>query len=68
MDTSDGAGLALKEHSKIEKRNDDGELYEVVAFEHGTDGQTKMKVIYRKEGLAPREAYAWDIPLDEEKE
>ena len=65
--TDDAGKVAVRHHLKLEKRNDAGELYETVELDADDQGTiTKAKVTQRKEHLAPDDAYARDIPLDQE--
>ena len=51
------AAITIAQHVRLEKRNDKGELFEVVEVEVDAAG-TRAKVTQRKPGLAPDEAYA----------
>lgn len=63
---SDGTPVVVTQSLKIEKRNDAGEIYETVEVEVGPDNIPRARVVLRREGLAPDDAYAWGIPKKEE--
>jgi hypothetical protein len=63
--SGDQQELKVEHRFKLEKRNDVGELYEVVEVAADERGRVKTaKVTHRKPGLAPPEAYA-PIPHEE---
>ena len=52
--------VVVAEHIKLEKRNEAGELYEVVEVEADASG-VRAKVVHRKPGLASAEEYAQSV-------
>ena len=63
---TDEPKLGMSHHFKIETRNPDGEVFEVVEINADDSGQvTAAKVTERKHGLAPPEAYATEISAEE---
>jgi hypothetical protein len=59
----DNGSLIIGQKVRIEKRTDSGEIYEIIELEVIGDGNPpKMRVILRRKGLAPPEAYApWGV-------